>query len=325
MAHQLTTRENGFVEFAFTGSRSAIWHGLGNELKVGAPLDEWKKSAGMDWEVFEAPVQFAVAGLDSHLLVPDKKVLFRSDTNESLAVVGDKFNVVQPEQVIEFFRDLTDQHGMQLSTAGTLFGGRRFWALAETGKDDEVVDGDEVKGHLLLVTACDGSMATTAKFVSTRVVCNNTLTVAMGEGSKQLVKVNHRSEYDPDAIKIDLGLIDEAWANMMKNLRGLASKKMSKAATEKFYKERLFDKTKSEEEQGWGVKRELERLMELATNGTGSEFSKGTAWGALNGATELYTHGPENGRRDPSNLFWDSYNGRLEGLKMDTYNRLIAA
>ncbi len=322
MAHELTERADGFVEMAFTGPRSAIWHGLGNELQEGASIEEWKKAAGMDWDVFESAVEYKVAGLNESLIVPDKKVLFRSDTNAPLSVVGNKFQIVQPEEVIEFFRDLTEQHGMRLSTAGTLFGGRRFWALADTGKSNEIVDGDEVQGHLLLVTACDGSLATTAKFVSTRVVCNNTLTVAMGENSKQMVKVTHRSKFDPESIKIDLGLIDEAWVNMIKNLRKLATKKMSVKATEQFYKEQLFDPKKSEQEQGWGVKKELERLMAMATGGSGSDMHAGTKWGALCGATEFYTHG--TGRRDASQQFWDSYNGRLEGLKMQTYDRLLA-
>lgn len=326
MAHELTTRENGMVEFAFTGSRSAIWHGLGNALEVGAPLEEWKKAAGMDWEVFEGACQYLVAGEQEPRLVEDKKVLFRSDSKAPLAVVGSDFQIVQPNTVIEFFRSLTENNGMQLSTAGTLFGGRRFWALAETGKEGEVTDGDVVKGHLLLVTACDGSLATTAKFVSTRVVCNNTLTIARGESAKagQLVKVSHRSMFDADKVKIDLGLLDKSWVEMMNNLRALANKKLTANQMEAFYKERLYDQTKSEADQGWGVKREVERLMALANGGSGSDMSRGTAWGALCGATELYTHGAKEGKRDASNLFWDSYNGRLEGLKMETYNRLVA-
>lgn len=328
MAHQLTTRENGFVEFAFTGDRSAIWHGLGNNLAVGASLEDWKKSAGMDWDVFESPCSFNVIGangLPEAKVVPEKKVLFRSDTQEPLAVVGDKFHVVQPQEVIEFFRDLTENNGMQLSTAGTLFGGRRFWALADTGKSDEVVDGDVVNGHLLLVTACDGSLATMAKFVSTRVVCNNTLTVALSEAAKQMVKVTHRSVFKATDVKVDLGLVDRAWVEFMASLRKMASTKMTKKQTEAFYKEQIFDKSKSEVDQGRGVLRELDRLMTLAYEGTGAEMSKGTRWGALNGATELYTHGAENNRRDPSNLFWDSYNGRLEGLKLNAYNKLALA
>jgi len=322
MAHALTIRENGMAEFAFTGSRSAIWHGLGNNLEEGASLEEWKKAAGMDWDVFEAVPFFTDPMTMQQIAVEDKKVLYRSDSKKSLSVVGNDFQIVQPDQIIEFFRDLTTHNGMRLSTAGTLFGGRRFWALADTGKADEVTKGDEVQGHLLLVTACDGSLATTAKFVSTRVVCNNTLTVAMREGSKQLVKVSHRSNFDADKVHIDLGLIDATWKQMMADLRKLAKTKMSMSAQEDFFKKQLYKAGKVEADQTWGVKRELERIMSLATGGSGSDMSKGTAWGALCGATELYTHG--TGKRAADHQFWDSYNGQLEQKKIKTFQDLLA-
>lgn len=322
MAHNLTEREDGTVEFAFTGSRSAIWHGLGNSLEEGASLEHWKKAAGMDWDLFEAVPFFNDPVTMQPHSVDDKKVLYRSDNKKPLSVVGKDFQIVQPDQIIEFFRDLTTHNGMRLSTAGTLFGGRRFWALADTGKADEVTEGDEVQGHLLLVTACDGSLATTAKFVSTRVVCNNTLTIAMSEKSKQLIKVSHRSNFCADKVHIDLGLIDQSWKMMMDNLRRLADTKMSLTSQEDFFKKQLYNPTKAEGDQTWGVKRELDRIMTLAQRGSGSEMSSGTAWGALCGATELYTHG--TGKRDQNHQFWDSYNGPLEQKKIKTYQSLLA-
>lgn len=322
MAHELTIRENGMAEFAFTGPRSAIWHGLGNNLEEGASIESWKTAAGMDWDVFESVPFFTDAMTQQQYPVEDKKVLYRSDNKMPLSVVGKDFKVVQPEEVIEFFRDLTTHNGMRLSTAGTLFGGRRFWALADTGKADEVTDGDAIQGHLLLITACDGSLATTAKFVSTRVVCNNTLTVAMNENARQMVKVSHRSNFDASKVHIDLGLIDSSWKTMMDNLRRLADTKMSVDQQRDFYERRLFNPKKDREDQTWGVRREVDRLLALASGGSGSEMSAGTAWGALNGATELYTHG--TGKRDANHQFWDSYAGELERKKFDMYQSLLA-
>lgn len=318
MSHELTTRENGFTEMAFTGPRSAIWHGLGQELEEGASLEDWRKAAGMDWEVRESPVLYQGEryGLES---LADKKVLYRGDNSEGLSVVGKRFNVVQPAEVLEFFRDLTEHHGMKLSTAGTLFGGRRFWALADTGYDSMVTDGDEVKGKLLLATSVDGTLATTAKFVSERVVCNNTLTVALGEKARQLVKVSHKSQFDAKQVKLDMGLVENSWYDFMANLRSLATMPMSREQTERFYKERLFDPKKPEEEQTWGVKRELARIMDAAENGAGGGF--GTRWDALNAATNYYTHGPA--KRDASRQFWDSYYGKMEEKKNATLEALL--
>ena len=72
MAHNLTQREDGTVEFAFTGPRSAIWHGLGNSLEEGASLEQWKKAAGMDWDLFEAGPSFLDPMTQQQIMVPEK-------------------------------------------------------------------------------------------------------------------------------------------------------------------------------------------------------------------------------------------------------------
>lgn len=331
MSHELTERDDGKVEMAFTGPRAAIWHSLGQNLEEGASIESWVTGAGLDWEVRESDASFdAVLPADDgteqtvERTFPDRKVLYRSDTCAALSIVGSKFKTVQPKQVVEFFRDLTEQHGMVLSTAGSLFGGKRFWALADTGRQGEVVDGDTVKGHLLLVTAVDGTMATTAKFVSTRVVCNNTLTVAMGGlSSKPMVKVTHRKDFDPSAVKIDLGVLDASWERVMGNFRKLAEKRMSAEEIRKFYEDQLFDPEHQFDDQSWGVIREVNRLTAFAEGGSGSSMSAGTAWGALCGATELYTHGA--GKRDASHRFWHSYNGNDESKKLDMFRSLLTA
>lgn len=182
MAHEITIRENGKAEFAFTGSRNDIWHRLGSELTENASLEDWKREAGLDWEIFESGTLFQYMNETGQLVtapVKDKKTLFRNDNKTPLAIVGKNFKIVQPEQVLEFFRDLIELNGMKLSAAGSLFGGTKFWATAETGKSSNVISDDAVKGYLLSTTSCDGSQATTAKFTSTRTVCNNTLSIEM--------------------------------------------------------------------------------------------------------------------------------------------------
>lgn len=320
MAHEITERADGTHEFAFVGAREAIWHGLGNNLEEGLPLERWKTAAGMDFDVLESAVKFydqeGVATFEG------KKVLYRSDTNAPLSVVGDDFKVVQPDEVLEFFRDLVADKGMKLSTAGTLFGGRRFWALAETGRECEVVKGDTVLGHLLLTTAVDGSMATSCKFVSTRVVCNNTLSIAMSEKGNKQSRVTHRSVFDANKVKLDLGLIDAAWFNFMDNMKKLASVKMDQKTQRKFYEELFFDKAKDTSEQTSAAVRHVNRLLLLAAGGSGSDMSNGTAWGTLCGLTEYLTHG--TGRRDANHQFWDSYHGSLDKKKADGFQKLMA-
>lgn len=329
MAHEISIREDGMAEFAFSGPRSAIWHGLGQSVSDAdlADLDHWKRAAGLDWEVLRSPTTYSAfnqkTGQVENITVPNSNVLFRSDTMEHLGIVSEGFKIIQPAEVVDFFDSLLTHNGFKMSSAGALFGGRKFWALANTGMDADVSDGDRIDGNLLLITAVDGTMATTARFVTTRVVCNNTLQVAVrNKTDKPIVRVTHHRNFDPDAVKIDLGLMDKSWSEFMKNMKTLTKKKLSQGETRRIYENVLFDKNKSREDQGWGVNKEIDSLLDLAFNGSGSDMSKGTAFGALCGATEFYTHG--TGRRDPSHQFWSGYMGEGEAKKQKILDALMA-
>lgn len=322
MSHEITVRADGTAEMAFTGPRSAIWHGLGQELPQDMTIEQWQEAAGMDWSVQTSPVTFSNG--EEQVEYPDRVVLFRGDNKSPLSIVSPDFKIVQPTEILEFFRDLVDNNGMRLSTAGTLFGGKRFWALADTGFADDITDGDSVQGHLLLTTSVDGTMSTQAKFVSTRVVCSNTMSVALSERSKVMTRVTHKREFDAEDVKVNLGLLERSWVDFIKSLRKLANTPMDSDQTRKFYEEQFFDPQKTANEQGWGATREVNRLVGYAQHGSGSDMSRGTAWGALCGATELFTHGPENGRKAPDKLFWDTYQGSLDNKKTSVFTELMA-
>lgn len=150
---------------AYTGATP--WHGLGNQLDGNQPLETWAVKAGMNFRIIETPVRYAVGASDDlDITVPfvEQKVLYRSDTKVALSVVSKRYQVVQPREILEFYRDLTTGVGYELVTAGILRGGRRMWALARTGHSTSLKGKDTVDGYLLLATACDGSLATTAQF-----------------------------------------------------------------------------------------------------------------------------------------------------------------
>jgi phage/plasmid-like protein (TIGR03299 family) len=302
MAHEIDLSNNR-ANIAFLGSRQKIWHGLGTELTEDAPLEVWKVEAGLDWEVKESPITYR--GNGDTILFSDKKALYRSDTVEPLSIVGENYKIVQPDEILEFFRDLVENNDMKLSTAGSLFGGKRFWALAELGKNTEIIDGDVVDGFLLLTTSVDGSLATTAKFVSERVVCNNTLSIAMSEKTQNLVKCSHKSQWDAKAVKIDLGLLDQSWDTFITNMRTLASTPMSDQQVHSFFTEQFYDKKVAVDKQGWGATKKVKTLTDLYYSGAGSDLSVGTAWGVLNAVTDLYTHG--SGKRDASHQFMNAF------------------
>ena len=182
-------------QMAYVGATP--WHGLGNQFSPKQPLEIWQQEAGMNWQIQESPVRF-MADSVNHLgtihSFPEQKVLFRSDTKAPLSVVSNRYQVVQPREVLEFYRDLTERSGYELETAGVLKGGRKLWALARTGQSTAIKGNDVVNGYLLLATSCDGTLATTATPTTVRVVCNNTLTISLS-GATHAIKVPHSTRF----------------------------------------------------------------------------------------------------------------------------------
>lgn len=280
----ITTRKNGFAEMAYVGDTP--WHGQGQQLTAGAPLEVWKHEAGMDWELKRSRVRFGDGQLfDQH------HVLFRGDTKAPLSIVSPKYQIVQPGQVLEFFRDLVELQGYALTTAGTLFGGKRFWALARVSADEAVAGQDAVGGYLLLCSSCDGSLATTATPTTVRVVCNNTLTMALG-GATKAVAVRHTSAFDAGAVKAKLGLARGAFAEFMTAARQLAKTPVTKAAAGKFL-ERLLVDTKTVFTEDVTKSRQYQAILALFDGegrGAGLPGAEGTAWGLLNSVTQFVDH-----------------------------------
>lgn len=305
MSHEIDMT-NGRANFAFTGSRDKIWHGLGSELTPGLPIEVWVKEAGMDWTILESPVYFRSNG--DFKSYNGKKVLYRSDTGGELSIVGGDYNIIQPTQVLEFFRDLIENNDMVLSTAGCLFGGRRFWALAETEFQNNVVSNDLIKGYLLLVTSADGTLSTIAKFVSERVVCNNTLRVALNESEngKNIVKKTHKSAWDANEVKINLGLLSSSWNNFISNLNRLSECKMTDDEVIKFIETTCYDPNITDKTmQPKGAIKQANELFRLYMNGAGADSGYGTCYGVLNCFTNYYTH--PNRKRNPDRVFQSAY------------------
>jgi len=258
------------------------WHGLGESLPAGQPLEVWLTEAGLAWSVLEKPVQFApdhdLRFFDGH------KVLYRSDTQAALSVVTDRYKVVQPREVLEFYRDLVKDQGFQLETAGSLKGGRKVWALARTGEEMLLQGQDKVKAYLLLATAYDGSLATTAQFTSVRVVCNNTLQMAVGN-TEAAVRVRHNTDFDANAVKAQLGLQVSAWATFRSAVTRMANTKISPEKAKHILVNLFGDEELPSDDQPKAVGKVLD-LFNGGAVGSDLDSAKGTAWGLINSITE---------------------------------------
>jgi phage/plasmid-like protein (TIGR03299 family) len=267
------------------------WHGLGNKLTAHQPIDVWKKNAGMDWQIDESEVGYVPANQNVCILkiFPGQKVLYRSDTLAPLAVVSKRYQVVQPGEILEFYRDLTEVGGFELESAGVLKEGRKFWALARTGQSATLRGRDQVNGYLLLATACDGTLATTAQFTSVRVVCNNTLAIALSRGDKA-IKVPHRSRFDAASVKKELGLTVSTWDRFVEQMTALSEIAIDPDSVDGLLR-RVFAYSTSSHGTPTTVVSEravaaVQTLYNGAARGAQLTSSRGTAWGVVNSVTE---------------------------------------
>ena len=309
MAHQLE-------QMAYVGDTP--WHGLGNQLTQNQPIEVWAKQAGMDWRIESSNVSYMAKNeRGQSIIMPyeEQRVLYRSDTHAPLSVVSQRYQEVQPMEILEFYRDLTEQSGFELETAGVLKGGKKFWALARTGQSTALKGKDVSNGYILLATACDGTLATTAQFTNIRVVCNNTLAIALrGQSSSAgVVKVPHSTKFDADKVKQQLGISVRAWDEHMYEMKQLTQRKVTQGEAAAYF-DAVFNNTSlsiadQEEniiqfyrniatptpakEKSEPNGRAMTKVMDMFNGqGRGAELSsaKDTAYGLLCSITEFADH-----------------------------------
>ncbi|CAJ5232459.1 phage/plasmid-like protein [Burkholderia pseudomallei] len=282
MAHLVET-------MAYVGATP--WHGLGNQLSEHQPIEVWQREAGMDWTIEQSDVLFNVLSDGLHIRShTDAKVLYRSDTLAPLAVVSNRYKRVQPSEVLHFYQDLVHAGGFELETAGVLKGGRKLFALARTGQETLLRAGDRVKAYLLLATSCDGTLCTTAQFTSVRVVCNNTLQMAVGDKTGA-VKVPHSTVFDPQAVKEALGLGLSSWDRFIGNLRQLTRRPISPQEAKQYFADVLDEAVPvGDDSVASKAMQQLTALYSGAGMGSMLTGTRGTVWGLLNATTEYIDH-----------------------------------
>ena len=322
MSHEITIREDGKAEMAFRAGTDFPWHFSDTnpaQVPVDATIAQWVEAAGMEWTVEAARVQFEAGGALREY--DDRVVLHRSDTLAPLGVVSDDYNIIQPAECIGFFDDLVQSVGMTLDTAGTLFGGRRFWALAKIGEDCIIDNRDPIKGYLLLTSSADGLRATQARFTSVRVVCQNTLSLSESKDGKSEIKITHRSQWNPEGVKKQLGVAPKTFDQFMTNMRRLADYRLDDDQAQFQVKKLLGKEAMEEGKPGKTFTRVMDLFRGIATGANEPGFA-GTAWGLLNSTTEALDHGSR--AKSDSHRLYSALMGPGEKTKSKMRDQLLA-
>jgi phage/plasmid-like protein (TIGR03299 family) len=180
MAHMIEI-VNGKAQMAYAGD--VPWHGLGTKVPADLTPDQMLEAAGLDWTVEKKDLTFEVGG--EQIVAPGKKALVRSSDGALLDVIGDNWNPLQNSEAFEFFNDFVAAGDMEMHTAGSLEDGRRVWALAKVNDTFEVFKGDVIEQFLLFSNPHKYGQVIDVRMTPTRVVCNNTLTMALNRTIRQ--------------------------------------------------------------------------------------------------------------------------------------------
>ena len=157
--------------------REKPWHGLGTEVQEAPTSADALVYAGLDWEVIQKDVY---TGDGSR--IAGYKANIRSSDNTALGIVSDKYKVVQNEDAFQFTDDLLGA-GVTYETAGALQGGRKVWMLARM-PERYIIAGDEIAPYLVIMNSHDGSSGIKVAMTPVRVVCQNTLNLALSTAKR---------------------------------------------------------------------------------------------------------------------------------------------
>ena len=157
--------------------REKPWHGLGTEVQEAPSSADALVYAGLDWEVMQENVY-----TESGILVPGYRVNLRSTDNTALGIVSEKYKVVQNADAFRFTDNLLGE-GVTYETAGSLQGGRRVWMLAKM-PERYIIAGDEITPYLVVMNSHDGSSGIKVAMTPIRVVCMNTLNLALNTAKR---------------------------------------------------------------------------------------------------------------------------------------------
>lgn len=297
MAHNIDMT-NDRANIAFIGSRNDIWHRLGQEMAPGMTVADWALAAGLNWTAIKVP---AIASLEGSRFdhidaaerfqrVDGQNFVVRSDNGLPLGYVSDRYQPVQPSEVLEWFeRYISVDDRFQLDVAGSLKCGQVIWATA-TYRDPLAIAGDKHVARVLMSTTFDGSGATINQGTMTRVVCNNTLNVALTD-ARAVIRTRHNTKFDPARVGKELAQIAQGFASFKSMGEALAMNEMAKADISNFFKACLdipFD-VKSDEVSTRKLN-QFESLGKAYTATVREGTQAGTAWAALNAVTRYVDH-----------------------------------
>jgi len=260
----------------------APWHSLGIELNHPRTAREAIEMAGLNYTIVKKPL-----GLKTGLKQESYATL-RTDTDDILGVVGERYEPVQNIDAFTFFDTLVADDEAIYETAGVFGKGEGIWILAKLPGFMKVHGNDIVNKYLLLTNSHDGSSQVQVRLTPIRVVCNNTLTAALqGDGDIAISHAANTASYLKQAFTI-LELSNSLYAQLDVMFNAMASRKITQQQLRDYVQALVPDN--EEAENTARTEKIRTSVLQLHDSGHGSSLAKGTVWGAFNSVAEYTDH-----------------------------------
>ena len=297
MAHMMET-------MAYAGETP--WHGLGEAVSNDLTPSQMMKKAGCDWTVHEVE---SFVEFDNRKIPTGQKSLVRGTDGKVLTNVGADWKPVQNEQAFEFFSEYVYAGDMEMHTAGSLKGGQMIWALAKVKESFELFKGDEVESFLLFSNPHQYGKSIDVRFTPIRVVCNNTLTLALEKETQRGVRVGHRTEFNGDMVKEQLGIAHEKFSQYKEMAKFLGSKRFTMDSLVEYYNT-VFPRTSDKRIRNMDLSaatlsRPAKQAFDVLETQPGAKFAEGSWWQAFNSVTYMTDH--LQGRSQENRLYSSWY------------------
>jgi phage/plasmid-like protein (TIGR03299 family) len=275
------------------------WHGKGNPLDATQKysIDELLVLTGGNYDVEIVP-QFTfdtdlVDGIPTEVKTQTSQILIRrSDNRKHFGFSGKEYRPYQNKDAFSIFEPLIDSGDMSFETGGVLGDGEICWFLAQVNLSPfEVVKGDEVRARMLLANFHDGLRAIKFGKVFDRVVCQNTLALALGNNLAEIFRVKHNSKtkVNIESLRDSFNQEKLAFEMNVEKYRFLASKGVNEKDLMRFVKiVNDADPEKHLSELSTRKQNIIDRCMTLIESGMGQDnpLVHGTWWAAYNGVNQ---------------------------------------
>jgi len=306
MSHDLAVNEKtGKAAFVHSEYQPA-WHGLGINFGRLMDKEELLEMSGLDYEVVKKPlymhrnlIRADGAIKKRYMRVPRTFETIRTDTEQHLGVVGDRYEPYQNDNAFNIFEEIVTEGSMIYESAGVISDGRIMWVMGKM-PDYVKVKGDPIEKFLLFTNSHDGTSPITIALTPIRVVCHNTLRFALGFSGSSLVKVRHTKnaqERVSEARRV-LKITSEYYRHAKEYFGEMAGFKMNASLINKYFKLVLPDPVaKGGDTEAMvaparteNTRKQLVDIFETSETINEVKATKGTLYGAYNAVTEYVDH-----------------------------------